>query len=207
MLTVTAVRLLPHFGQATGVGASSRCPPMFSLPLADTLSSPLGPFTPHLRRPTERVRRLCKICSRPERRRVPETAEASGLRSRGFDAPPHGGHHFARSHRLVQHACGVQVAERFTTVGDDDDGKIAAGVGGNLLANRGAVDVREDEVEDDRVEGAAFENRQCLDAVSCFTGRISVQGQCNGKQPPEIVVGFDEEDGAWGIRHRPGYLG
>jgi hypothetical protein len=34
-----------------------------------------------------------------------------------------------------------------------------------------------------------------------------MERQRDGKQPPEIVVGFDEEDGAWGLRHRPGYLG
>jgi len=107
----------------------------------------------------------------------------------------------------VEHACGVQVVEWFPTVREDDDWKPGACVRGNFLTNRGAIDVREDEVEDDRVEGVSFQNRQRLDAVSCFTGRIPVQGQCNGKQPPEIVVGFDEEDGAWGIRHRPGYLG
>ena len=73
-----------------------------------------------------------------------------------------------------------------------------AGARGNLLTDRGAIDVREDEVEDDGVEGAALENRQRLDAVPCFTGRIPVKGQRNGKQPPEIVVDFDEEDGAWG---------
>jgi hypothetical protein len=33
-----------------------------------------------------------------------------------------------------------------------------------------------------------------------------MQGQRDGKQPPEIVVDFDEEDGAWGFSHRPGYL-
>jgi hypothetical protein len=98
------------------------------------------------------------------------------------------------------------VPKRFPAVGEDDDGKVAVDrVRANLLTNRSAIDVRENEIEDHRIEGVAIENRQRLDAVSGFYGVIPVQRQRNGKQPPEIVVDFDEEDGASGIRHLPGY--
>ena len=105
----------------------------------------------------------------------------------------------------MQHAGRVEVSKRFPAVGEDDDGKVAADRG-NLLTNRSAIDVRENEVEDHRIEGVAIENRQRLDAVSCFYGVIPVQRQRDGKQPPEIVVGFDEEDGASGLRHLPSYF-
>jgi hypothetical protein len=105
----------------------------------------------------------------------------------------------------VQHAGRVEVSKRFPAVGEDDDGKVAVDRG-NLLTNRSAIDVRENEVEDHRIEGVAIENRQRLDAVSCFHGVIPVQRQRDGKQPPEVVVGFDEEDGASGLRHLPSYF-
>ena len=96
--------------------------------------------------------------------------------------------------------------KRFPAVGEDDDGKVAVDrARGNLLTNRSAIDVRENEIQDHRIEGVAIENRQRLDAVSGFDGVIPVQRQRNGKQPPEIVVDFDEKDGASGIRHLPGY--
>ena len=106
----------------------------------------------------------------------------------------------------MQHAGRVEVSKRFPAVGEDDDRKVAADRG-NLLTNRSAIDVREHKIEDHRIEEVAIENRQRLDAVSCFHGVIPVQRQRDGKQPPEIVVDFDEEDGASGFRHLPGYLG
>jgi len=102
----------------------------------------------------------------------------------------------------VQHAGRVEVSKRFPAVGEDDDRKVAADRG-NLLTNRSAIDVGEHEIEDHRIEEVAIENRQRLDAVSCFHGVIPVQRQRDGKQPPEIVVDFDEEDGASGFRHLP----
>jgi len=99
------------------------------------------------------------------------------------------------------------VPKRFPAVGEDDDGNVAVDrVRANLLTNRSAIDVRENEIEDHRIEGVAIENRQRLDAVSCFYGVIPVQRQRDGKQPPEIVVDFDEEDGASGFRHLPSYF-
>ncbi len=101
---------------------------------------------------------------------------------------------------------GFRWLERFPAVGEDDDRKApAAGLCGYLLANRGAVDVREQYVEDDGIESAAFEDGQCLDAVSCFTGVIPVQCQRDSEEPAEVVVDLDEKDGASGLRHRPGY--
>ena len=196
MLTVTAVRLLPHFGQATGSVLPSLRPAMFSVP-RDTLSSPLGTFTTHLRRLVERVRHHCKIRSREGRQAASDQVRDSAMQRRTAFTTSPGAIGLRSTQAGLRCRRGSRLSVRMMT------GRWPLRDRGNLLTNRSAIDVRENEVEDDRIEGVAIENRQRLDAVSCFHGVIPVQRQRDGKQPPEIVVDFDEEDGASGFRHLP----
>jgi hypothetical protein len=98
------------------------------------------------------------------------------------------------------------VIEWRLTIGDDDDGEtLVAGLGGNLFTNGRAIDVGEDDVENDGIELVAVENRQRLDTVPCLTRGKPVKCQCDCQQPPQIVVVLDEKDGS-GNWHRPRLL-
>jgi hypothetical protein len=199
MFTVTAVRLLPHFGQATE-SMASRGPAMSSFSVADTLDSPLGPLTPHLQGSTELDGVQCKIRSRTRMKRLRHFPQPEGSRQGHLDTVLDRRHDLARAHRFAQHTGWVQVVEGRVAVGEDDDRQtLVAGVSGNLLANRRAVDIGQDNVQDNGIERVAVENRQRLDAVPCFTRCETVERQGNRQQPPEVVIVFDEEDrlGGW----------
>ena len=128
----------------------------------DTLSSPLGTFTTHLQRLVERVRHQCKIRS-PEGRQaaLDQVRDSSMHRRTAFTTSP-GVIGLCSTQAGFRWRRGSRLSVRMMT------GRCPLRDRGNLLTNRGAIDVREHEVEDDRIEGVAIEDRQRLDAVSCF---------------------------------------
>lgn len=97
------------------------------------------------------------------------------------------------------------MVERSRIFGDDDNRKVRISrLRGDLLTNGRAIDVRQQDVEDDAVERVTFEHRQRLHPISRVACREPVKSQCESQQRPQIVIAFDDEDAAWFSHGRAG---
>ena len=98
-------------------------------------------------------------------------------------------------HRLADDACRMEVRNRFWRVGDDDDRDIPD-ARCDLLTNREAVHVGEDEIQHDGINRKElFEDGHGFEPVPRLSGREPRQSQGQTQQPSKIVVFFDDQDG------------
>jgi hypothetical protein len=96
---------------------------------------------------------------------------------------------------------GMQVRQRRVCFCDDDD-RETAGVRGDFLPDRETVDVRQENVQDDRIDAdLLLEDRHRFEAVSRFPRRESAQPQGEAHQAPQVVVFFNDQDGLVADRH------
>lgn len=89
----------------------------------------------------------------------------------------------------------MKVRNRFWRVRDDDDWDIPSACC-DLLTNREAIDVGQDDVQDDRINREElFEDGHGFEPVSRLSRRESRHSQRQAQQSSKIVVFFNDQDG------------
>jgi hypothetical protein len=95
----------------------------------------------------------------------------------------------------------MKIRERLLRSRNDDD-RETTGVRGDFLADRKTVDVRQHDIEDDRIDSDLLvEDRHRFEAVSCLARRESSEPKGEAQQASEIAVFFNDQDGKVADRH------